>query len=49
MLPAAKANIIDRFFLNFKMMSPPRSVDKKVVKANRIAAGFISDANLIIF
>jgi hypothetical protein len=49
MLPAAKANIIERLFLNFKMMNPPRSVDKNVIKANMIAAGLISNASLIIF
>jgi hypothetical protein len=49
MLPAAKANIMERLFLNFKIMNPPRSVDKNVIKANMIAAGFISDTSLMIF
>ena len=40
MLPAEKANMIERLFLNFKMMNPPRSVDKDVIKANVIATGF---------
>jgi len=31
------------------MMDPPRSVDKNVIKANVIAAGFISNTSLIIF
>ena len=48
MLPAAKANIIERLFLNLKMMNPPRSVDKNVIKANIIAVGFISNTSLII-
>jgi hypothetical protein len=43
MLPAAKANIIEILFLNFKVMNPPRSVDKNVNIANIIVAGFISD------
>jgi hypothetical protein len=42
MLPAAKAKIIEILFLNFKVMNPPRSVDKNVNKAIMIAAGFIS-------
>jgi hypothetical protein len=41
MLPAAKANIIDRLFLNFKIMNPPRSVEQNVIKANVSAVGFI--------
>ncbi|HMK77468.1 MAG TPA: hypothetical protein VK568_14975 [Thermodesulfobacteriota bacterium] len=48
-LPAEKANIIESLFLNFKMMNPPRSVDKNVIKATMIAVGFISDTSLIIF
>ncbi len=40
-LPAAKANIIEILFLNFKVMNPPRSVDKNVNKANSIAKRFI--------
>jgi hypothetical protein len=42
MLPAAKENMIEMFFLNFKVMKPPRSVDKNVNKANNIVVRFIS-------
>ena len=48
MLPAAKANMIERLFLNFKIMNPPRSVDKNVIKAVMIA-GFISTTGLMMF
>ena len=49
MLPAAKANRIERLFLNLRIMNPPRSVDKNVIKANMIAVGFISNTSLITF